>query len=658
MIGRGAFGEVHVVRHSASGEIFALKILNKHDMVQRKETACFIEERDVLVAGDCRWITKLHSAFQDKDYLYLMMEYYSGGDLLTLLSKFDDRVNEDMARFYLAEMITAIDSVHRLGYVHRDVKPDNILLTEDGHIRLADFGSCYKLNADGMVHSTVAVGTPDYISPEILFSMEGRGLYGKECDWWSLGVCMYEMLVGETPFYSETLVGTYGQIMDHEEALHFPDDGEDDGEEITMSENAKDLIKKLCCNAEIRLGRGGINDFKRHPFFAGVDWDTLDQQIPPYKPVVAGGIDTSNFDDIDAQPEMPSKTSHSADFAGVHLPFLGFSHTRKPAKITAPDVGIAASLEAPPQYEAHSHPIGKSQLEGENLAAVRKTLETQVAALQLQIAQLELSAAADVARLTEDLSAQREGREEEASVHHNAMAQLRDELAAATAASAALASRETSTAAQLASTQQALDVCPRDDCCLASVCVLTRLPCLCPWEACSGSSVRCMRGYHILRSVTILAWRWVANGMAKQEALAQKRTLEASTAHLTDKLKDRDAEIARVLALEKTRANDGSTADKMELDALRKKLTSLENSHDAVLQDRDVIRQELQHLTEVLATTRAAAAEDVQRLEQEKRTAGADAEERCRTKLPSLCGRVYWFKWVCLVVLSGRVDQF
>ncbi|CAH2325272.1 serine threonine- kinase MRCK gamma [Pelobates cultripes] len=324
VIGRGAFGEATVVKMKGSGKIFAMKILHKWEMLKRAETACFREERDVLVKGDNQWIPSLHFAFHDDNYLYLVMDYYVGGDLLTLLSKFEDRLPEDMARFYLAEMVLAIDSIHQLKYVHRDIKPDNILIDMKGHIRLADFGSCLKMKPDGMVESSVAVGTPDYISPEILQAMEdGKGRYGTECDWWSLGVSMYELLFGETPFYAESLVETYGKIMNHEEHLQFPSDITD------VSDHAKDLIRRLICRQEERLGRDGVNDFKKHPFFTGVDWDNIRRAIPPYIPEVDSPSDTSNFD-VDDESLKNSGTlppNSLNGFAAHFLPFVGFTFT-------------------------------------------------------------------------------------------------------------------------------------------------------------------------------------------------------------------------------------------------------------------------------------------------------------------------------------------
>uniref|UniRef100_A0A6I8ND41 non-specific serine/threonine protein kinase n=1 Tax=Ornithorhynchus anatinus TaxID=9258 RepID=A0A6I8ND41_ORNAN len=358
VIGRGAFSEVAVVKMKRTGQVYAMKIMNKWDMLKRGEVSCFREERDVLVNGDPRWITQLHFAFQDENYLYLVMEYYVGGDLLTLLSKFGERIPREMARFYLAEMVLAIDSVHRLGYVHRDIKPDNILLDRCGHIRLADFGSCLKLREDGTVSSAIAVGTPDYLSPEILQAVGGgAAAYGRECDWWSLGVFAYEMFFGQTPFYAESTAETYGKIVHFQEHLSLP------RPEPGVPAEARDLIERLLCPREARLGRRGALDFRAHPFFAGLDWEGLRASAPPFVPDCAHPTDTSNFDLVDdALTDMVSGGGETlSDMMedsplGVHLPFVGFSYSYMPQPQSESQPESQPQLESQPQSQPESQP--------------------------------------------------------------------------------------------------------------------------------------------------------------------------------------------------------------------------------------------------------------------------------------------------------------
>ncbi|XP_047661449.1 serine/threonine-protein kinase 38-like isoform X4 [Tachysurus fulvidraco] len=225
VIGRGAFGEVRLVQKKDTGHVYAMKILRKADMLEKEQVAHIRAERDVLVQADSLWVVKMFYSFQDKQNLYLLMEFLPGGDMMTLLMK-KDTLTEEETQFYVAETVLAIDSIHQLGFIHRDIKPDNLLLDSKGHVKLSDFGLCtglkkahrtefyrnlshslntdftsqnmnskrkaetWKRNRRQLAFSTV--GTPDYIAPEV-FMQTG---YNKLCDWWSLGVIMYEMLIG------------------------------------------------------------------------------------------------------------------------------------------------------------------------------------------------------------------------------------------------------------------------------------------------------------------------------------------------------------------------------------------------------------------------------------------------------------------------------
>jgi serine/threonine protein kinase len=318
VIGRGAFGKVQLVRHKYTRQVYAMKRLSKADLIKRSDSAFFWEERHIMAHASSEWIVQLHFAFQDSKHLYMVMDYMPGGDIVNLMSNYE--IPEKWAKFYTMEVVLALDVIHSMGFVHRDVKPDNMLLDKYGHLKLADFGTCMRMDEDGLVRSNNVVGTPDYISPEVLQS-HGKGIYGRECDWWSVGIFLYEMLVGETPFYADSLLGTYNKIMYHENNLTFPD-------EVEISKEAIALIQGLLCDRTKRLGRNNVDEIKNHPFFINDQWtfENLRNSAPPVVPELTGDDDTSNFDDYEKEETSEEVFPVPNSFLGNHLPFIGFTY--------------------------------------------------------------------------------------------------------------------------------------------------------------------------------------------------------------------------------------------------------------------------------------------------------------------------------------------
>lgn len=354
VIGKGAFGEVRLVQKRDTGQVYAMKTLYKSEMFKKDQLAHVKAERDVLAGSDSPWVVSLYYSFQDDDYLYLIMEFLPGGDLMTMLIKYDV-FSEDITRFYIAECVLAIEAIHQLGFIHRDIKPDNILIDKSGHIKLSDFGlstgfhkthdsSYYKQLLDkepprqDAIHLTISnrqqlltwrksrrlmaystVGTPDYIAPEI-FVRKG---YSQECDWWSLGAIMFECLVGWPPFCSESPQETYRKILNWQETLSFPDD-------IHLSPESEDLIRRLLIDQEHRLGRGGASEIKQHPFFRGVDWANIRNYSAPFIPRLKSILDTSYFptEDLQQVPDAPKMSNGNGKNAREDLPFIGYTFSR------------------------------------------------------------------------------------------------------------------------------------------------------------------------------------------------------------------------------------------------------------------------------------------------------------------------------------------
>lgn len=364
-----------VVEKIDNGRIYAMKTMRKVDMIKSKQLAHVKSEKDFLSSVSSPWVVELFYSFQDANYLNLVMEYLPGGDLMSLLIKLDI-FPESLARFYIAEIVLAIESVHAQGFVHRDIKPDNILIDADGHIKLTDFGLStgfhethdsdyyqrlfhgtslrksrsgdrlmanatskskidlslvpaspesrlenWKKNRRALAYSTV--GTTDYVAPEVF----GRAGYGKECDWWSLGAILYEMLVGCPPFLSDTPAECCRKIINWRDALAIPRDA-------SVSEPAKNLIRRLMTDADQRLGLFGAQEIKSHPFFTGVDWERLRETQAPYVPEISGPADTSQFPpsselghDLVERPVLPGSETNTLR-QQKDLAFVGYTFRR------------------------------------------------------------------------------------------------------------------------------------------------------------------------------------------------------------------------------------------------------------------------------------------------------------------------------------------
>jgi serine/threonine protein kinase len=278
-------GKVFLVRENKTGMLYALKVLRKDNIIKRNQVEHTRTERSVLGYVKHPFIVGMNMAFQSKDKLYFVLDYCAGGELFFHLGKLG-KFPEPRARFYAAEIILAISYCHQLDIVYRDLKPENVLLTAEGHIRLTDFG----LSKEGISSSSSGAnsfcGTPEYLAPEIL----NRQGHGRAVDWWSLGALLYEMLTGLPPFYCQDRERLFEKIRKSE--LHYPPN---------IQRPAKMLLKGLLTKDPIRrLGSGpsDAEEIKSHGFYAEIDWVRLaaGEVTPPWRPNISGTLDTSQFD--------------------------------------------------------------------------------------------------------------------------------------------------------------------------------------------------------------------------------------------------------------------------------------------------------------------------------------------------------------------------
>ncbi|RSH87230.1 camp-dependent protein kinase catalytic subunit [Saitozyma podzolica] len=282
-LGTGSFGRVHLVRSRHNGRFYAIKVLNKEKVIKMKQVEHTNSEREMLVRVRHPFLVNLWGTFQDVSNLYMVMDFVAGGELFSLLRK-SQRFPNSVAKFYAAEVALALDYLHSLDIIYRDLKPENLLLGADGHVKVTDFG--FAKHVPDITWTLC--GTPDYLAPEVV---QSKG-YNKSVDWYALGVLIFEMLAGYPPFFTEdgNPMKLYEKIIAGK--VRYP---------TYFDVLAKELLKNLLVgDLTKRYGnlRAGSSDIFAHPWFAEVDWDKLyRREIPaPYVPKIEGEGDASQFD--------------------------------------------------------------------------------------------------------------------------------------------------------------------------------------------------------------------------------------------------------------------------------------------------------------------------------------------------------------------------
>ncbi|OWA52444.1 Calcium-independent protein kinase C [Hypsibius exemplaris] len=320
VLGKGSFGKVMLAEltSATNEELYAVKVLKKDTIIQDDDVECTMTEKRILaLSAKHPFLTALYCCFQTADRLFFVMEYVSGGDLMFQIQR-ARKFEESRARFYAAEVILALQFLHKHGVIYRDLKLDNILLDNEGHVKLADFGMCKEGIRDGNLTSTFC-GTPDYIAPEILQELE----YGSSVDWWALGVLMYEMMAGQPPFEADNEDDLFESIL-HDDVLY----------PVWLTKEAVAILKGFMTkNPAKRLGcvvaQGLEKAILVHPFFRDIDFEQLETRKvkPPFKPKIRTKRATENFDPEFTKEDPVLTPIDSSIIHGINQEeFLGFSY--------------------------------------------------------------------------------------------------------------------------------------------------------------------------------------------------------------------------------------------------------------------------------------------------------------------------------------------